>query len=320
MRGLRPNWYLLVAVVSWGLNFVAVKEVYRQLDPPQLGLLRYLAMWGELVLICIWRKESLRLPREDGLKLLYLGFVSMGVYMVVFLEGMHGSGATEGAILFQLSPVFTAILAVALGQERFSPASMAGTLVAFAGTVLVVYSPSAASQNKPAANLVVILAASLWAYCVTIMRPLLARHSPLRVLTLSMAGGLPVMLAYGLVPSLHENWGAVSSYTWLLIFHVAAISGVLAFLCFYRGVQDIGASAASLYQFLTPVSAMIFAMAIEKEAPTLYQLGGLCIVLVGVGYASRARTLANAADTANGANGRIGEWVNEEGETRTVNS
>src|SRR3569832_214720 len=115
------------------------------------------------------------------------------------------------------------------------------------------------------------------------MRPLLSRHAPLRVLTRSMAGGLPVMLGYGLLPALHQNWGAISLYGWTMFFHIAIVSGVIAFLCFYRGVSQVGATGATLYQFLVPAAAMIFAMLIQGSKPTLYQLCGFLVVLSGVG-------------------------------------
>ncbi len=295
---MRPNWYLLIAVACWGLNFVAVKEAYKQFDPPALALLRFLVMWACLVALCLWKGESLRYPKADAFKLLYFGFATMGIYMVFFLEGMRGSGATEGSILIQLSPVFTALLAAALGQERFSAGSLSGALLALAGIVLIVYNPSAGHENKPFYNMVVVLAALCWAYCVTLMRPLLERHSPLRAFTLSMAGGLPVMLAYGLVPSLRQNWTGVTLYSWTMLFHIAVLSGVVAFLCFYQGVKDIGGTAATLYQFLVPVAAMIFGLLIRGTIPTILQLIGFAVVILGVWYGTRARSLAQAAAEA----------------------
>jgi len=288
----RPNGFLLLAVAFWGLNFVAVKEVFAEIDPPAAALLRFLVMWAGLVLVCLWKGESLRLPREDALRFLYLGFMSMGIYMVAFFEGMRGSGATEGAILFQLSPVFTAILAASFGLERFSKGSFAGAMVAFAGAAMIVYSPSPADHNRALSNLIVIGAALLWAYSVTLMRSLLVRYSPLRVLTLSMPGALPVMLVYGLMPAARQPWHAVSPYAWLKFAQVSLMSGIVAFLCFYRGIRDVGASGATLYQFLTPVGATIFAMAIERSIPTTFQVLGLTVVLAGVGFASRARLVA----------------------------
>lgn len=280
-------------MASWGLNFVAVKEVYREIDAPAVALLRFFVMWGLLVLVTVWRRESLRYPREDALRLLYLGFVSMGVYMLCFMEGMRGSAATEGAILLQLSPIFTAMLAALLRLERFSLGALWGGLIALAGTVLVVYSPTGGQENKLVSNLIVMLSALLWAYSVTVMRPLLLKYSPLRVLTLSMAGGLPVMVAYGLNSSIHQNWTRVSLYGWSMFFHIAVVSGVVAFLCFYQGVRQVGATGATLYQFLVPAAAFLFALMIEGAKPGIAQLAGFVIVLVGVGYASRARYLAN---------------------------
>lgn len=289
---LRPNWYLLVTVAAWGFNFVAIKEAYKEIPPPQMALIRYLVMWGCLVLICLWRKESLRYPKEDTWKILYLGFISLGVYMLAFLEGMRGSAATEGAILFQLSPVFTALIAAGMRIERFSIGSLIGAIVALSGTALIVYHPDPGQANKPVYNLVVIGAALLWAYSVTLMRPLLAKYSPLQLLTLSMPGAAPVMIAYGLMPTLHHDWSHVSPYAWGMTFHIVFLSGVVAFIFFYKGVQQVGASGATLYQFLVPVSAVIFSFAVQGLKPSWYQLAGFLIVLAGVGYALRARYLA----------------------------
>lgn len=293
--GLRPNGYLLVTVASWGLNFVALKEAYKEISTPALALLRLLVMWGALALVCVWRGESLRLPPRDGLKLLYVGFVSMGIYMLLFLEGMRGSAATEGAILLQLAPVFTALFAAAFRQERFSVGTLIGALVALAGTSLIVYGP-AEQENKLVFNVLVMLSAVMWAYSVILIRPLLARYTPLQALTLSMPGGLPVMLAYGLLASIHQNWAAVSPYGWLMFFHVAIVSGVVAFLCFYEGVRQVGATGATLYQYLVPAVAMLFALLIQGARPTWFQAVGFLVVLVGVGAASaaRARTLAHS--------------------------
>jgi drug/metabolite transporter (DMT)-like permease len=297
----RPNIYLLVTVVSWGLNFVAVKEIYKSggMSPASLALLRFLVMWASLVLVCLWRRESLRFPKGDSLRLLYLGFISLGVYMVFFLEGMHGSSATVGAILLQMSPIFTAFLAVAFKQERFSWGVLVGGLVALCGTVLIVYLPTSTKENSLFSNLIVFLSALLWGYSVILMRPLLLKYSPLRVLTLSMTGALPVMLAYGLLPSLHQDWRAISAYNWVMFAHIAIISGVVAFLCFYQGVRQVGSTGATLYQFMVPAAAMLSSILIEGYVPRTLQMVGFFVALAGVAYASRARYLSQVASPVN---------------------
>ncbi len=290
----RPNVYLLITVLSWGLNFVAIREIYKQLSPPAMALTRFLVMWGGLALVCLWRKESLRYPKEDKWRLLWLGFTSMGIYMVLFLEGMRGSAATEGSILLQTAPIFTALLAAGFSIERFSAIALIGAVIAFTGSGLVIYGGAAGhGENKLYANVLVVVSALCWAYCVTIMRPLLMKYSPLRVLTLSMLGGLPVMLIYGVVPAFQAHWAQIDLYGWAMFFHFAVISGIGAFLCFYQGVRQVGSSGATLYQYLVPPTTMAFALLISHEKPGLLQVAGLVVVLAGVAFATRARYAAS---------------------------
>ncbi|HRE02021.1 MAG TPA: DMT family transporter, partial [Ilumatobacteraceae bacterium] len=73
-----------------------------------------------LVAICQFRREPLTYPEGSTIALWILGFLSMGVYMILFLEGMARTTAAEGAIILATSPVLTALLAVAMKHERFS--------------------------------------------------------------------------------------------------------------------------------------------------------------------------------------------------------
>lgn len=288
-----PNPFLLVTVVSWAFNFIAVKETYKQMEPATVALLRYLLMWAILVLICLYKKESLKLPKEDAFRILWLGFISLGIYMVLFLEGMNGSSPTSGSILLQLSPIFVAIFAAIAGQEKWSSKAMMGVLAAFVGTALVIYGGGGEDKgNSVLGNVIVTVSAITWAYSVVMMRPLLARYSPLKLLTLSMPGAFIPMSVYGLLPSLHTNYHTVDLYGWAMFFHVAVISGVVGFICFYRGVQQVGSSGASVYQYLVPPVTILFALMFTHRPPHLLQLAGLIVVLAGVGYASRQRFLA----------------------------
>lgn len=263
------------------------------MPPAAVALLRFALMWAILVVICLVKKESLRIEREDRWRILWLGFVSLGLYMVLFMEGMHGSNPTSGAILLQLSPIFVAIFAALLKVERWSWLAMLGALAAFAGTVLVIFGAGGDDRgNTILGNVTVMISAIMWAYSITLMRPLLTRYSPLRLLTLSMPGALPAMAIYGFRATLETNFSAVNWYGWLMFLHVSVISGVVGFICFYKGIQQVGASAASFYQYLVPPVTIIFALIATGAAPHLLQLVGLVVVLAGVGYASRQRYLA----------------------------
>jgi drug/metabolite transporter (DMT)-like permease len=282
----------MVTVLSWGFNFVALKVLYEEMSAPAVALTRYLVMAALLVLICRLRRESL-IPRRDDLgRIQGVGFVAMGLYMVLFMEGMKGTTPAEGAIVLATAPIFTFILSCLVRHERFSASALVGSLIAFLGVTLVILGGSAAGHGSVRGNLTILMSSAVWAASAVMMKPLLARYSPTQVLTMSMPGALPILLPYGLGATLATDFTRISPHAWFMFSTVAVMSGVVAFVCFYTGLRQIGASGASLYQYLVPPTAAFFAWIVMGKALGPVQFVGLAVVLGGVAYASRARALA----------------------------
>lgn len=284
------GWPLAVAVLAWGFNFVALKALYAEIGPPALALSRYAVMWALFVALCLATRESLRYERRGAFAVLWFGFLSMGVYMVLFMEGMRNSYPAEGAILLNTSPVLTLLLAAAIKLERFRLLSLVGGIVAFLGVALVIAPGISGGADKAAGNMLVLASAAVWAYCVVLMKPLLSEYTPLRLVTLSMPGGLVPLFVYwiavdrGDMPLLQ-----LSPLAWLMFAHVALASGVLAFLAFYRGVRDVGASGASLAMYFVPPLTVLFEWLVFGRTLLPVQFVGLAVVLAGVFLAQRSR-------------------------------
>jgi drug/metabolite transporter (DMT)-like permease len=287
------NLPLVVTVLSWGFNFVALKLLYDEMSPAAVAVVRFVMMYGLLLLVCRLRRESLRFPLRDAPAILTLGFVSMGVYMILFLEGMQTSAPAEGAIILASAPVFTGILAVFAGQERFSGRALLGGLIAFAGVVTVILAGQAQTQEPGGmlGNAMIFVSAAVWAGSVVMMRPLLVRYSPTQLLTMSMPGALLVLLPYGLIPAITVDWSGISLVGWSLLVHVSALSGVIAFIGFYAGVRQIGGGGAMLYQFFVPPTAAMFGWLVMGKSLYPMQGAGLVVVVLGVYLSSRYRLM-----------------------------
>lgn len=287
---IRFSWPLAVAILCWALNFIALKHLYNAhlLSASQLAWFRYLVMYGGLVVLCVANKESLRLPKQDAGKLLWFGFLTMGLYMLLFLEGMRYAGPAEGAITLNTSPIMTLFITAALGQERLKLGSVFGAVLALSGVALVAV-PKLGGAHFVGYVLLVV-SALVWAYAIAIMRPLLNRYSPLRLMTLSMSGGLPVMLGYWLIRdggALPTNMNTIG---WIAFGHVALLSGILAFLLYYRGVHDVGAAGAALYMYFTPPLTALLEWLITGHVLAPIQFAGLVVVIVGVALAQHYRS------------------------------
>src|SRR6202040_3927025 len=73
----------------------------------------------------------------------------------------------------------------------------------------------------------------------------------------------------------------------LSLFYVAVFPSTLAYLCFNRGVQLIGANRAAPFFHVVPVFGSAMAIVFLGERPQLFHVIGFALVLTGVFVASR---------------------------------
>ncbi len=284
---------MVMTVVFWGYNFVALKVVNKEMTPLALGLVRWVLGMAGMALLCWIIKVPLKVSRKDLPLTLLQGFFSMGLYMIVFLIGASMTSPAEAAIILATAPIFTALCAAALRQERLSPIVLGWATVAFAGVTLVVLGGAGGlggmNRHRLIGDLVMLLSSVLWAISATLSRPLVIKYSPFTVLTVSMWGALPVWLVFGIGPTLAMDFGAMSFSGWAHLLFVVICAGILGFVGFYMGVSKIGAPGAMLYQYCVSPLATIFSFLVLRTGLVWLQILGFGLVLFGVVMANRAR-------------------------------
>jgi drug/metabolite transporter (DMT)-like permease len=78
----------------------------------------------------------------------------------------------------------------------------------------------------------------------------------------------------------------------LTLFYVAVFPSTMAYLCFNRGVQLIGANRAAPFFHVVPVFGSAMAIVFLGEHPRLFHIIGFALVLTGVFVASRKPAIA----------------------------
>jgi drug/metabolite transporter (DMT)-like permease len=79
----------------------------------------------------------------------------------------------------------------------------------------------------------------------------------------------------------------------LSLFYVAVFPSTLAYLCFNRGVQLIGANRAAPFFHVVPVFGAVMSIVFLGEHPQAFHFIGFALVLTGVFVASRKPAKAN---------------------------
>ncbi len=283
------NSFAFFAIMIWGLNYVSLKFIFLSWTVPAALLFRFLIMWAGLWIVCLVKKDLTPLQKEDAWQVLYLGFVNMGVYMVVFMNGMNLTIPPEGALVFSSAPLFTAIGACFMKREGWRLKTFFGILLGLGGIGVVEFPLNASTGSHAIGNLLVLGSVLLWTHAALMMPKLHKNYSSLRLFTLSMTGAFPLLFAYGIIPVTRMDWRHIWVSSWLGMLYSAIFSGIVGFTLFYKGVSQIGPSRTTRYQMLLPIWTGLFAMALLKERLGISFLIGTALVLFGLFIASDRR-------------------------------
>jgi drug/metabolite transporter (DMT)-like permease len=237
---------------------------------------------------------------RDWVLMALLGTVGVIGYHFPLNWGLHDAGdgiqvtAATGAILVATTPLWTLLISILTGRERWHGATAAGSLVAFGGVAVVVFLGKGHVEFTAAGKSLIILLAPLsWAVYSIYTRPLIHRYGGLFVTGVTLSLGtftlLPLAVGYGVAPLRGLDAGA-----WAWLAFLALLSTALGYAMWNQALKVRSASAVSAYVYFNPVVATLVGVLFLGESVTGFFLLGSALVLGGVILVNRARQAAAA--------------------------
>ncbi len=259
---------------------------------------RALASWriglGALVLSVVALARHGRAclpPRADLGRLFLCALLGIVANQLLALEGTVRTSASQAGILFTSIPVFTYVVAAAVGQERLSRRRTLGIVLALAGAVLLVLARREPDEVAPAPVLGgLLLLANCFAYAVYLVlaRKLLDHLPTLVVIAWVFVLSLwapPVLLAFGDGVAL---WPAAPSRSVLVGFvGLVLLPTILGYLFNTYALARVSASTTAVFVYLQPLVSVGGAVLVLDERPgpaawlaAALLFAGLALVLV----------------------------------------
>lgn len=231
-----------------------------------------------------WRERRTSGPRDRSYRRLSLAAgVAFAVDLVAWHYAIEVVGAGLATVLANVQVVIVGLVAwLALG-ERPSRATVRAVPVMLLGVVLIsgVIGADAYGDNPALGAALGLLAAAAYAGFLLLLRAgNRDRHhragALLDATAVAGVGAAVAGLAFGNV-DLVPSWPA---HGWLLA--LALNSQVLGWLLISYALPRLPAVMTSVLLLLQPVGAVLLGMLLLDEAPSLAQLGGVGLVLIGI--------------------------------------
>ena len=283
-RITRLDVLLVLVIVAWGANLSVIKVALREFPAQSFNALRMILAAAAFLAVVTRRPagEARVIARADWRRVALLGVVGGTLYQLLFLAGVPRTSVANAGLIFGLSPVVISLMSAAVGHEHLSRARWAGGALSVVGLYFVVGVGASLSVNSFAGDALVFLGMVCWAVYSVGSRPLLGRYSPTVLTAWTTVVGAAFYVALSVPALAGTRWAGVSWGSWGLMTASSVVCLVLAYVIWYTGVQQLGATRTSAYSNLTPIAAIVVGWIWLGEPITSAQVVGAAAILGGV--------------------------------------
>ena len=278
---MTPRFLAFVAIVFWGVSFVATKAVLRDVSPITVIFSRFAI--GALVLLAIVRELP---PRRAWAQLALMGFVGVFVHQMLQAYALTMTSATSTGWLIGLTPVWSAIIAAIAVRERFNAWKIAGLAIGFCGAMLVVTKGdfSAAVLGRPSTlgDLMILLSTFNWAIYSVIGHKTIRALGPRRATSGAMLFGALMLTPFFVAQRGWREWPALTGTGWISLLFLAIGCSALGYLFWYGALETIEVSRVAALLYLEPLVTFAAAAILLGERVSAIVIAGGLLVLVGV--------------------------------------
>jgi drug/metabolite transporter (DMT)-like permease len=267
---------MILSMTCWGFSWTAGKYLSFYGSPITVSLLRFVMTFVSLYFILFFLKTRLTIDKR-GFRDLLIAAILISVYTYLFFKGVAvGQPGAGGVLVTVLNPIISyGIMLVTTRRKPTRNESIGLILGLLAGVVLLKLVTEAENIFK-AGNIYFLLAAFSWAV-LSLFTAKASRYGSPFSFSFLMYGISSVLLL--LISNFDEVIHTIKNgdvVFWFNLFFSATITTSLATTFYFYATARIGASKASSFIFMVPLSAALGSWIFLDEVIQVHTiLGGL---------------------------------------------
>ena len=282
--------FAILGAIAFSGKAIIVKLAYRYgVDAVTLIMYRMLFALPLFTAMAWWASRGQPpLTRRDWLGVLGLGF--SGYYLASFLDfaGLAYITASLERLVLYLTPTLVLAIGWLLYRKRASRLQLLGTLISYAGVLLVFgHEVTLAGADVAWGSLLVFLSAVSYAFYLSYSGELVKRLGSLRLVGLATSVACVLCIAQFLLLRPLSAAQVAPEVIWLSLLNASACTAVPVLLVM-MAIERIGAGAAAQAGMVGPLSTILMGVWLLGEPFTGWIIAGTVLVLAGIYVFSRA--------------------------------
>jgi drug/metabolite transporter (DMT)-like permease len=292
IRRLADQPYLLLSLTSlfWAGNVVVARFVTGHVPPVALAFFRWSGAFVVLLPFAFkhirtdWPEIRARLPM-----MLLLAATGIGAYNTIGYYGLQYTTALNALLIQSAGPLFIAFWSLVLFRTRLTLGQAVGIATSLAGVLVIIARGDFGTLLGVGFNKGdLYFLTALMIFCIySALMPYRPQMHPLAFLGFVTGCGALLNVPFVIWEAASGHVTVFDTETALALAYVIIFPSILAYLCYNRGVELIGANRSAPFYHLIPVFGSVLAIGFLGEQPQLFHLIGYVLVLAGVFIAAR---------------------------------
>ncbi|MGH6766204.1 MAG: DMT family transporter [Bradyrhizobium sp.] len=286
----QPYLLLCITTLCWAGNAIVGRLAAGHIPPVTLSFLRWFLAFL-LILPFAWKhlvRDWSAIRARLGL-MIVITVSGISIFNTLQYWSLEYTQALNTLLLQSAGPLFVAIWSLILLGVRLTLAQTIGILVSLSGVLVILLHGDLTALTTIALNkgdVIFTVALAIFGFysVLTLKRP--AIHG-LSFAAFTFGCGAACLIPLLIWEVLARQAMQVTVPNLLSLIYVAVFPSAVAYLCFTRAVQLIGANRAAPFFHMVPLFGSAMAMIFLGERPQLFHVIGFALVLTGVFIASR---------------------------------
>ena len=246
----------------YGANHVLAKGVMPRYLSPNVFILFRIAgatMLFWLVKTIIARNE--KVEKKDLAKIALCALFGVTVNQLFFFHGLNLSSSINSGIYMSINPIIVVILSMLILKERITFIRGFGVALGTTATILLTLTASTGKGDSSLGDLFLFINAVSYAVYLVMAKPIMARYSPLTVITWVFTFGLIYVLLFPptLYDVVHTNFDIIPTDAWAKILYVIVGVTFMTYLLTMYGLKYLSPAMSSVYIYFQPMLVITFA-------------------------------------------------------------
>lgn len=280
-NALKGHIALFAAQVVYALNYSIAKGLMPNFIGP-LALV-FLRITGACILFWILSLfvKTQKVEKADMLKLLWLALFGVVINQVFFIWGLSLTHPINSAIIMVSNPIIVFIFTLFILKERITILKVSGLTLAIAGALMLLFFKGNFDFGSETmmGDLMTLVNSTSWAIFVVMVKPIMQKYNAVTAMRWMFLFGSVYILPIGLNDMLHTNWHLFTPHAIFATCFVVIATTFFAYLLNIYGLQSLSPSTVSMYIYLQPFLASIFAIFMgEDKLTTIKIISGILII------------------------------------------